>query len=145
MKPRDAMLLIKFFTHRKNLTPAQKSRFDRLLARDCMAESTSSEADVFRLLDIWEQQGLDAAVKEWKSLPEQYFKESNPKSGKRKKKSSRPTHPAPATDTGEKQTVKHMSGLTPEDVGITEEDLKAIIEEGTPPADAPIIFTEYLD
>lgn len=77
MTSKDALLLIKFFTHRKNLTPAQQSKLDLLLARDYMTigSRVTPDTDVMRLLDIWEQQGLDAAVAAWKATPEQYFKD----------------------------------------------------------------------
>lgn len=69
MTNRDAKLFIKFFTHRKNLTPIQKKRLDSLLVRDCVRPGAAGPVDehVVELLEIWENQGLDAAVKAWKS------------------------------------------------------------------------------
>ncbi len=65
---KDALMFVRFFTHRKNLTTVQKARLDRLFARDCVRmASTVKYNDLTDLLEIWERDGLNAAVKEWKA------------------------------------------------------------------------------
>lgn len=72
-------MLIKFFTHKKNLTQVQRRKLDFLLARDCATIAATAERDpnVGRLLDIWEKEGLDAAVAAWKELQSQPKKPKN--------------------------------------------------------------------
>ena len=69
MDYQDEINLINFFTRNKNLTWEQQIRFKHLLARDLEEinqKTASSKSSVEEFLKVWEKDGLDAAVKEWK-------------------------------------------------------------------------------
>ncbi len=72
--------LLRYFMTNRHLTPAQKRRVVRQLTPIVPEESTG--VNVEHLLDVWEKDGLDAAVAEWKELT---AKKTKPK---RKPKSS---------------------------------------------------------
>ena len=63
----DTFLFIRFFTRKKTLSASQVSRRDKLLARDYNQVITVSypECDPIKLLEIWENKGLDEAVAAW--------------------------------------------------------------------------------
>lgn len=73
--------LLKYFLKNKNLTSAQKNRLLKLLST--LIPDESSGIDVEYLLGIWENKGLDAAVKAWKNLDKKK-KESSKNSQKEK-------------------------------------------------------------
>ena len=58
------VLFLKYFLQNKHLNRNAKARFLRLITATIPDDATS--VDVEHLLDIWEKEGLDAAVKAWK-------------------------------------------------------------------------------
>lgn len=58
--------LLKYFLNNRKLTLSQKKRLSRLLSLS--AQDKSEGIDLVHLLDIWEKDGLDAAVMAWKKL-----------------------------------------------------------------------------
>lgn len=60
------VLLLKYFLRNKNLNRTAKTRFLRLLMTTI--PNKAIRADVELLLDIWEKDGLDVAVKTWKKM-----------------------------------------------------------------------------
>lgn len=60
--------LLKYFLNNRKLTMSQKKRLSRLLSLS--AQDKHGGIDIRYLLDIWEKDGLDAAVMAWKKLYE---------------------------------------------------------------------------
>lgn len=58
------VLLIKYFLQNKNLSRTAKARLSRLILETMPDGAT--DIDVEHLLDVWEKDGLDAAVNVWK-------------------------------------------------------------------------------
>ena len=98
MDYQDEINLINFFTRNRNLTLEQQRRFKHLLARDLEEinqKRTSSNSSVEDLLKVWEKEGLDAAVKEWKKT---LLESSKKKLPKQKKKFNNIIPPNPSSD-----------------------------------------------
>ena len=88
MDYQNVINLINFFTRNRNLTKEQQRRFKHLLARDLEEinqKTASSKSSVEEFLKVWEKDGLDAAVKEWKKT---LLESSKKKLSKQKKKSN---------------------------------------------------------
>lgn len=66
---KDSIILIKFLTISKNLTSEQRKKVYYLLSRDFSQKGGTGVVDryVLELLEIWEKDGIDAAVKRWKA------------------------------------------------------------------------------
>lgn len=61
------ILLLKYFLRNKHLSVTAKARFLRLIMATIPDEEATS-VNIEQLLDIWEKEGIDAAVKAWKKL-----------------------------------------------------------------------------
>lgn len=59
-------LLLEYFLKNKNLSSSQRYRFINLLKVIATENSEVPSATVIELLDIWEKDGIDAAVEAWK-------------------------------------------------------------------------------
>lgn len=74
--------IIAFFLKNKNVTPAHRKKAMQLMI-DSIPDNTNSEnIDIVKLLEIWEEDGLDAAVSAWKEMS----KKKTPKPNSPKKK-----------------------------------------------------------
>lgn len=114
--------LINFFIRNKHLTHKQKGKFKFLLARD-LAEieekKSSNMSSVEWLLNIWEKEGLDAAVNAWKNN----LQESSDKQPAKKKKNSN------KTSSGKDKLSESSSPIIPQPDGIDPKDFEVIKAE----------------
>lgn len=106
--------LILFFLKNKQLTIPQKKRFTRLLEANLF--SSHPTADVEKLLEIWENEGLDAAVKAWKNMI---------KSDKGISFSLKSNVKTPKKDKCLKTSTRSFF----DSMGINPEDMKALMKE----------------
>lgn len=112
--------IIAFFLKNKNVTPAQRKKAMRLMMASIPVKTNSEDIYVVKLLEIWEKDGLDAAVLAWKEMS----KEKEPKSNS-------PTKTAIAGDQSSQNMIK-------EDMGISVKDHTAIQQEIAEGGDTPI-------
>lgn len=116
--------LLKYFLNNRKLTMSQRKRLLHLLSLS--AQGKSEGIDLVHLLDIWEKDGLDAAVMAWKKLHD---------------KKQTGTNRKPKKDKSLKEFGLSNGSLV-EDFGISKEDwiaLKKEIEADTgTPVDADI-------
>ena len=76
--------LIAFFLKNKNVTSLQRKKAMHLMIDSIPVNRDSENIDIVRLIDIWEEEGLDAAVSAWKDMS----KKKTPKPNSTKKKAS---------------------------------------------------------
>lgn len=60
--------IIAFFLKNRNVTSAHRKRAMRLMMDSIPDNTNSQDIDVAKLLEIWEMDGLDAAVLAWKEM-----------------------------------------------------------------------------
>ena len=72
--------LIAFFLKNKNVTSLHRKKAVKLMIDSIPVNADSKNIDIVKLLDIWEDDGLDAAVLAWKEMS----KKPKPKSPKKK-------------------------------------------------------------
>jgi RNA-directed DNA polymerase len=83
--------MIAFFLKNKNVTTAHRKKAMQLMMANFSSNAVADDANVAKLLDIWESQGLDAAVKAWKKS------KNKPKQKKLGKKKEEEVHTAVQT------------------------------------------------
>lgn len=106
--------IIAFFLKNRNVTSAHRKRAMRLMMDSIPDNTNSQDIDVAKLLEIWEMDGLDAAVLAWKEMS-------------KKKLKSRPNdNAAEGRKTSSKNRFLEEMGISPEDWAA----LKKEIEEG---------------
>lgn len=131
IRNKDIMLLIRFFTRKKTLNSFQVAKRDKLLSRDYteFIKVSSSDIDVIKLLDIWETEGLDAAVKAWETAKRIHLKNYN-------------NHTNMITNTNNKS-----KGFFPpkDDLGISKENLEALRKEVEEGGGEPVEWSDDLD
>lgn len=76
--------LIAFFLKNKNVTSLHRKKAMKLMIDSIPVNTASENIDIVKLLDIWEEDGLDAAVLAWKEMSKK--KTSKPNSPKKKAK-----------------------------------------------------------
>ena len=76
--------IIAFFLKNKNVTSLQRKKAMQLMIDSIPLNTESENIDIVKLLDLWEEKGLDAAVLEWKELSK--ITKSKPNSPKNKTK-----------------------------------------------------------
>lgn len=76
--------LIAFFLKNKNVTSLHRKKAMQLMIDSIPVNTDSENIDIVKLLDIWEEDGLDAAVLAWKEMSKK--KTPNPNSPKKKVK-----------------------------------------------------------
>lgn len=111
--------IITFFLKNKNVTPAHHKKAMRLMMASIPVNTNSQDIDVVKLLEIWEKDGLDAAVLAWKEM-----------SKGKKPKSNSPKKTAIASNQSSQNMIM-------EDIDISVKDHTAIQQEiaeggGTP-------------
>lgn len=103
--------IIAFFLKNKNVTAIHRKKAMQLMMASIPANAEPQVENIGALLDIWEKDGLDAAVKAWKEMSKQdksHKRKSSSKSSKRK-------------DSSEKDLFEEM--------GISRENMQAIQKE----------------
>ena len=106
--------IIAFFLKNRNVTSAHRKRAMRLMMDSIPDNTNSQDIDVAKLLEIWEMDGLDAAVLAWKEMS-------------KKKLKSRPNdNAAEGRKTSSKNRFLEEMAISPEDWAA----LKKEIEEG---------------
>ncbi|MBD5172376.1 MAG: RNA-directed DNA polymerase [Bacteroides sp.] len=103
--------LIVFFLKNKNVTSLQRKKAMQLMIDSIPVNRYSENIDIEKLLDIWEEEGLDAAVLAWKEMSK--INKSKPISHKKK------------------ANTKNQSSQDTflEEIGISEEELASIQQE----------------
>lgn len=103
MKRKEVAIFLRYIMNSRLLTKEQRSRRDRLLSRDYMviAKDTQPDPEAVYLLEIWEKEGLDAAVLAWKNGD---YKKKEKEEKKRKRFGNPKPQPAP-----------DAHGISPED------------------------------
>lgn len=76
--------LIEFFLKNKNVTSLHRKKAMQLMIDSIPVNRDSENIDIVKLLDIWEEEGLDAAVSAWKERS----KKKTPKPNSTKKKAN---------------------------------------------------------
>lgn len=116
--------LIAFFLKNKNVTSLHRKKAMQLMIDSIPVNTNSENIDIVRLLDIWEDDGLDAAVLAWKEMSK--IKKSKPNSPKKK---------AIARDRSSQNTFLKDMGISVEDLAALEQE---IAEGGGTPVDLDI-------
>ena len=111
--------IIDFFLKNKNVTSLHRKKAMQLMIDSIPVNTDSENIDIVKLLDIWEEKGLDAAVLAWKEMSK--TKKLKPNSTKKK---------ATERDRSSQNTFL-------KEIGISVEDLAALQQEigeggGTP-------------
>lgn len=116
--------IIAFFLKNKNVTPAHRKKAMRLMMASIPVNTNSQDIDVVKLLEIWEKDGLDAAVLAWKEMS----KEKQPKPNSLKKK-------AKAKNRSSQNTFLEEMGISAETYAALQQE---IAEGGGTPIDLGI-------
>lgn len=110
--------LIAFFLKNKNVTSLHRKKAMQLMIDNIPVNTESPNIDIVKLLDIWEEDGLDAAVLAWKEMS-------------KKKLKSRPNeNDAKGRNTSSKNSFFEEMGISPEDWAAIKKEIEE--GEGTP-------------
>lgn len=116
--------LIAFFLKNKNVTSLHRKKAMQLMIDSITVNTDSQNIDIVKLLDIWEEKGLDEAVLAWKEMP--------------KKKKPKPISPKKKTNANNRSS----QNIFLKETGNTVDDLTAleqeIAEDGGTPVDLDI-------
>lgn len=121
--------IITFFIKNKNVTPAHRKKAMRLMMASVPVNDNSQDIDVVKLLEIWEEHGLDAAVLAWKEMSKKKKQklDSTQKNGKATKRSSQNTFLEEMGISAEAYAAIPQEiaegGGTPIDLGIDGDDI----------------------
>lgn len=116
--------LIAFFLKNKKVTSLHRKKAMQLMIDSIPVNNDSPNIDIVKLLDIWEKDGLDAAVAAWKEMSK---KENTNHSSPKKK--------ANAKDRSSQNTFLKEMGISAESLAALQ---KEIAEDGCTPVDLDI-------
>lgn len=116
--------LVAFFLKNKNVTSLHRKKAMQLMIDSIPVNTDSENIDLVKLLDIWEDEGLDAAVLAWKEMSK--IKKSKPNSPKKK---------ATAGDRSSQNTFLKEMGISAEGLAALQQE---IAEGGGTPVDLDI-------
>jgi len=114
--------LIAFFLKNKNVTSLHRKKAMQLMIDSIPVNTDSENIDIVKLLDIWEEDGLDAAVVAWKETS-------------KKQKSNSPKKKTNAKNRSSRNIVLKETGITVNDLAALEQE---IAEGGGTPIDLDI-------
>ena len=114
--------LIAFFLKNKNVTSLHRKKAMQLMIDSIPVNTDSENIDIVKLLDIWEEDGLDAAVVAWKEMS-------------KKQKSNSPKKKRNAKNRSSRNIVLKETGITVDDLAALEQE---IAEGGGTPVDLDI-------
>lgn len=114
--------LIAFFLKNKNVTSLHRKKAMLLMIDSIPVNTDSENIDIVKLLDIWEEDGLDAAVLAWKEMS-------------KKKKPNSPKKKANAKNRSSQNTFIEELGISVEDFDALQQE---IAEGGGTPIDLGI-------
>lgn len=107
--------LITFLLKNKNVTSLQRKKAMKLLLDNIPVNTESLNIDIVKLLDIWEGEGLDAAVLAWKEML--------------KKEKSKPNSPKKKANTEIRSSQNSSQDSFPKEMGISEETFADLLQE----------------
>lgn len=116
--------LISFFLKNKNVTSLHRKKAMKLMINSIPVNTDSENIDIVKLLDIWEKDGLDAAVAAWKEM-----------SKKKKTKHSLSKKKANAKDQSVQNNFLKKMGISAESWAAIQQE---IAEGGGTPVDLDI-------
>ena len=118
--------LIEFFLKNKNVTSLHRKKAMRLMIDSIPVNTDSENIDIVKLLDIWEDDGLDAAVLAWKEMS-------------KKKKSNSLNNKTNANNRSSQNTFLKEMGISVEDLAAIRQE---IAEGGGVPIDLDIDWND---